>query len=242
MKSEVFDSYEPKVVLAVGAHADDIDFSASGSLAVWAKNGALVDYVVITDGCKGTKDRDISTEGLAETRRKEQEDAAVLLGARKVHFLGYEDGNLELNNKLRKDLVRLIRQTRPDTVIVMDPTMVYSSEHGMLNHPDHRVAGQATLDAVYPQARDYLSYPELLEEQLEPHKVTHVLLTNFEKQNCFVDISETIDLKLAAIDCHISQFTDVPGIHEMVKSMAAKSGQMCSSKYAEGFVRIDVRP
>ncbi len=242
MKSDVFETYEPKVVLAVGAHADDIDFSASGSIAVWAKSGARVEYVVITDGCKGTKVRDVSNEGLAETRRKEQEDAATVLGAHEVHFLDYEDGNLELNNKLRKDLVRLIRQVRPDTVVVMDPTVIYSSELGYINHPDHRVAGQATLDAVYPQARDHLSYPELLEEGLEPHKVAHVLLTNFEKQNCFVDISETFDLKLAAIDCHISQFPDNQTTHEMLKSVATKSGLLCGSRYAEGFVRIDVHP
>jgi len=237
-----FQPLEPKVVLAVGAHADDIDFGASGSLAVWAGKGAEVHYMVITDGSKGSTDTEMTAEKLVAMREQEQRDAAMTLGAREVHFLHYEDAMLEVTMDLKRDIVRVIRQVRPDTVVVMDPTMVYSSELGFINHPDHRAAGQATLDAVFPLARDHMSFSDLfLAERLEPHKVDHLLLINLEKQNYYVDITATFDTKVEALKKHVSQIQNPEQIAEMLGQRAAALGSKIGAHYAEGFVRVDIR-
>jgi LmbE family N-acetylglucosaminyl deacetylase len=241
MHCDGFEPYTPQRILAVGAHPDDFDFGASGSLAVWAQAGAHIEYLVLTDGCKGTSDRHLTGEKLTSTRQDEQRAAAQTLGAQNVLFLDYEDGALEITQTLKKDIVRVIRRVQPDTVIVMDPTMVYSERLGFINHPDHRAAGQATLDAVYPLARDHLSFPELLtEEHLEPHKVTHVLLMHLDKQNCFVDISGTLELKLTALGKHASQLSDPDKTFAMLRSRAAELGKQVGFDYAENFVRIDL--
>jgi LmbE family N-acetylglucosaminyl deacetylase len=240
MKTEVGQPYVPERVLAIGAHADDIDFGASGSIAAWAKAGAYIEYVVITDGCKGSADTSMTSEQLVKLREDEQRKAAEILGAKDVHFLGYEDGALEVTQKLKKDLVEVIRKVRPDTVIVMDPTMVYSSQIGFINHPDHRAAGQATLDAIFPLARDHLSFPELYASGLEPHKVAHVLLVNLEKQNCYIDITDTFDLKLEGLCAHASQIPSTDKVREMLRTRAEKTGEQAGFNLAEGFVRIDV--
>lgn len=243
MISDQFEPYKPERVLAVGAHADDIDFGASGSIASWAQQGAYVEYLVLTDGSKGSSNRDIGKDQLVATREAEQRAAAETLGAKNVTFLHYEDGALEVTQDLKRDIVRVIRTVKPDTVVVMDPTMVYSSQLGIINHSDHRAAGQATLDAVYPLARDHLAFPELLDQaKLEPHKVAHVLLLNFEKQNCFVDISGTFELKLEGLCKHVSQIPDTEKIRSMMENFAGRTGEKAGVKYAEGFVRIDVMP
>ncbi|CAN5330119.1 PIG-L family deacetylase [soil metagenome] len=233
--------YIPKTILAIGAHADDIDVTAGGSIAAWIRDGAHVEYLIVTDGSKGTADTNATPEQLIQTRQHEQREAAQKLGVADVHFLPYEDGQLYVNQELKKDIVRMVRQVRPDTVITLDPTMVYSSELGIINHPDHRAVGQATLDAVFPLARDHLSFPDLFsEEKLEPHKVTHVLLIHFDKQDCFIDISGIFDLKLAALQCHASQFTDIDKVGRYVRDMAAVLGRKAGCEYAEGFVRLDL--
>ncbi|HEX7368091.1 MAG TPA: PIG-L deacetylase family protein [Candidatus Saccharimonadales bacterium] len=233
----------PKIVLAVGAHADDIDFGASGSVAKWAKEGAEVHYLIITDGSKGSADPGVTGEELIAIREREQQEAAATLGAKQVHFLRYEDAALEVTQALKKDIVRVIRQVRPDTVVVMDPTFVYSSETGFINHPDHRAAGQATLDAVFPLARDHLSFPDLYtREHLKPHKVAHVLLINLDRQNFFVDISGTFELKVAGLMKHASQVLPEDRLRPMLEQRAAVTGGRCGAKYAEGFVRIDCMP
>lgn len=232
--------YQPAVVLAVGAHADDIDFGASGSIAAWAAAGARVEYLVITDGSKGSADHHMTSTQLIRRRRTEQRAAAKTLGARTVHFLGYEDGQLTVTSALKCDIVRVIRRVRPDTVIVMDPTFVYSARLGFINHPDHRAAGQATLDAIFPLARDHLSFPDLyVREGLEPHKVAHVLLLNLDTYNCLVDITTTMELKLSALLMHASQIPDPAAVVEMLHARGAELGQAAGCRYAEAFVRID---
>jgi LmbE family N-acetylglucosaminyl deacetylase len=235
-----FIDFTPQTVLVIGAHADDIDVTAGGSVALWAKAGARVEYLILTDGSKGSADQAMTPPQLTATRQAEQKAAAELLGALDVHFLNYEDGMLEVTMDLKRDIVRTIRQVRPDTVVVMDPTMVYAEGLNYINHPDHRAAGQATLDAVFPLARDHLSFPELFDQaHLEPHKVAHVLLTNFAKQNCWVDISTTFDLKLAALLKHASQMPDPERVKTMLRSRAESAGKQAGCQYAEGFVRID---
>lgn len=234
--------FTPKVALMVGAHADDIDFGASGSVAKWAKSGTEVHYLVITDGSKGSSDENMTIEQLISTREQEQRDAAATLGAKEVHFLHYEDSMLEVTMPLKKDIVRIIRQIKPDTVVVMDPSIIYSSDMGLINHPDHRAAGQATLDAVFPMARDRLTFPDLLEaEHLEPHKVEHVLLINMRDQNHYVDITDVFETKVAGLLKHKSQIPNPENVRSMLQTWASVVGGKTGHKYAEGFVRIDVR-
>ncbi len=233
--------FTPKIALMVGAHADDIDFGASGTVAKWAKEGTEVHYLVITDGSKGSSDANMTCEQLIATREQEQRDAAAYLGAKEVHFLHYEDAALEVTLALKKDIVRVIRLVKPDTVVVFDPTFIYSSERGIINHSDHRAAGQATLDAIYPMARDRLTFPDLQEqEHLEPHRVEHVLLINFEKQNHYVDITDVFDTKVEGLLKHVSQIPNPAGVRSMLEQWASVAGAKTGHKYAEGFVRIDV--
>lgn len=237
---QAFQPLLPKIVLAVGAHADDIDFGASATVAKWAKAGAEIHYLVITDGSKGSTDPNMTTETLVKLRQDEQRAAAEFLGAKNVHFFGYEDGMLEVTMELKKKIVALIRELRPDTVISMDPTSVYSAERGTINHPDHRAASQATMDAVFPLARDHMSFPDLFAQGLEPHKVEHLLLINFEQHNYYEDVSDTFPLKHQALRLHPSQFNDQSRAWATTTEIAEKFGAICDCKYAEAFMRLDI--
>ena len=240
-----FIPFIPKVALMVGAHADDIDFGASGTAAKWAKQGTEVHYLVITDGSKGSNDPNVTGKQLVQVREQEQQDAASTLGVKAVHFLHYEDAMLEITLPLKKDIVRVIRQVKPDTVVVMDPTMVYAMQNGwgFINHPDHLAAGQATLDAVFPLARDRLTFPDLLtDERLETHKVEHVLLINLRgEQTYYVDITDVFETKLQALSKHVSQVPDLSAARAMLEQWASTAGAKIGAKYAEGFIRIDVQ-
>ncbi len=180
---------KPKSVLCVAAHPDDLEFGVAGSVAKWTSQGANVYYLILTNGNKGSDDRSLTSDQLRDTRRKEQRAAAKILGVKEVYFCNYEDGLLEPTASVKRDVVRIIRKTKPDTLYCMDPTMVYALNGFGINHSDHRAVGQAALDAVYPLARDYLSFPELAkDEKLEPHKVATVLMANFDKQNFHINI------------------------------------------------------
>lgn len=233
---------KPKVVLAIGAHPDDLDFGTSGSAAKWAEGGAEVYYLLVTDGSKGSSDRHISSSDLIKLRRDEQLAAGKILGLKEVFFLDYEDGLLTNSVDLKRDIVRVIRQTKPDILVTMDPGVLYEASFGFINHPDHRAAGQAALDAVFPLARDHLSFPELLAEGLEPHKVPHVLLMRFGGDNNYsVDISTTIDKKLEALAAHASQMPNLTQTQQLVRDFGKRAGQASGYDYAEGYLRIDLR-
>lgn len=240
LKKFVANPSNKKIILAVGAHPDDIDIGSSGSIAKWIKEGAKVYYLVLTDGSKGSEDVNIPSKTLIKIRRAEQQKAADLLGVEKVIFLDFVDGELENTPDLRKQIIKVIRQIKPTTVITFDPTLFYDEERHFVNHPDHRIAGEATVDCVYPFARNARTFPELLGEGLESHVVEELLLTNFSKANYFVDITETISKKVAAISCHQSQFQDVKKFGERMKEVAKLMGKKAKPKlkYAEGFVRI----
>lgn len=230
----------PQRVLAVGAHPDDIDYGYAGSIAKWTQAGTEVYYLILTDGSKGTADRSITSRKLSSIRRSEQEAAAKQLGASEVFFLDYVDGELAVTQELKRDIVRHIRKLRPDTVLVFDPTVVYATERGFINHPDHRAAGQATLDAVFPLARDHLAFPELLKEGLEPHKVSTLLLMNFERQNFAIDITSTFAQKVSALALHASQVGDMEAERVRVTHWAEAAGKAAGYRYAEAFMRVDI--
>jgi LmbE family N-acetylglucosaminyl deacetylase len=235
-------SFVPKIVLGVAAHPDDLDFAASGSIAAWTAQGAKAYYLILTNGNKGSADLSAAPEALTALRREEQREAARVLGVSDVFFCDYDDGCLTVSMDVKRDIARVIRQVRPDTVITMDPGMLYDADAGFINHPDHRAAGQAALDAIYPLARDHLSFPELYnDEGLQPHNVETVLLTNFMKQNFYVTISDSIDKKMAALAAHASQMSDIAGTQKRMREMAELTGGKAGVQYAEGFLRIDVK-
>ncbi len=230
----------PKVILGVVAHPDDLEFGMAGTVAKYIAEGATGYYFILTNANKGSHDRTMKPEALRDMRRAEQRAAGQILGLSDVFFGDYDDGCLEVSLTLKRDIARVIRTVRPDVVLTMDPTMIYNVERGFINHPDHRAAGQATLDAVYPLARDHLSFPELLAEGLEPHEVSTVLLAHFGQENFYVDISAHMDTKLRALAAHASQLSDPEATSAMVRSWATRLGAKVGAPYAEGFVRIDI--
>lgn len=237
--SSLFTELTPKKVLAVAAHPDDLDVGAGGTLAHFASQGSEIYYLILTDGSKGSADQSISSAALTSTRRAEQQAALDAIGGKSVTFLDYPDGELEITQALKRDIVKAIRVVKPDLVVTMDPTVIYSTKLGMINHPDHRAAGQATLDAVYPLARDHLTYPDLHEAGYQPHNTKSVLLINFNEGNYTVDITKTFDAKLAAIKAHESQF-DTSNDMPWVREMAEQQGKITNVSLGEQFVRIDI--
>jgi len=229
----------PRVVLGIAAHPDDLDVGAGGTMATFAANGADVHYLILTDGGKGSDDRSMTSEQLTAIRHEEQQKALKIVGGKTITFLDYPDGELEVTLALKEQIAKTIRTIKPDVVITMDPSVPYVAERGIINHPDHRAAGQATLDAVFPLARDWLSFPALHEAGYEPHKTPTLLMINFSHNNFYIDISDTIDTKIDALAAHASQFGARDTL-SWVRDMAAQSGTASGHDYAEGFVRIDI--
>lgn len=227
------------IALGVAAHPDDLDFGSSGTFAKWAREGADCYYLICTNGCKGSDDPKMTEEKLIKIRREEQTRAGKVIGLKGVFFLNHNDTELVADLKLKKEIVRYIRRLKPDVVVTMDPTMIYSRKRGYVNHTDHRAAGQAAMDAVFPLARDRLTFKELEKEGLKPHKVRTLYLTNFDDHNEIVDISKTIGVKLKALECHRSQISkDALG---WVRKMGAMVGKEKGYRYAEAFVKLDLR-
>lgn len=231
----------PKIVLGIAAHADDMDFSMAGSAAKWASEGAEVYYLVLTNGDKGSSDPAADPAALRAERQDEQRAAAKVLGVKEVIFKDYEDGMLTVSADVKRDIVRVIRTIRPDVVVTFDPSVLYYAPYNFINHPDHRAAGQAALDAVFPLARDHLSFPGLYKDEgLQPHKVATVLLINFEKADYSVNISNYIDAKLDALAAHVSQMPNLQEVQNKMRERAADVGTTVGAAYAESFLRIDV--
>ncbi|MCA9980620.1 MAG: PIG-L family deacetylase [Anaerolineales bacterium] len=231
--------YIPQRAMFICAHPDDLEFGVAGTAAKWAKNGTEVTYVLLTDGNAGSHQKGMTKAKLAEIRRAEQERAAAITGVQKCIFLGYDDGLLENSLHLRKELVRLIREYRPNVVACMDPTNFFPSDT-YINHPDHRASGPAALDAVFPAAEMPLLYPDFDAEGLQPHKVNHVYLFFTNEANYYVDITDTIDLKIKALGEHKSQFDDWDPT-ERIKSWSQETGKIVGFKHAERFRRITLK-
>lgn len=223
-------------VMVVTPHPDDAEFGAAGTIARWTGEGKEIIYVVCTNGDKGSSDPDMKPEELARIREQEQLAAAELLGVREVIFLRHPDQTLEDTPEFRKELVRLIRMYRPETVVTSDPYRRY------IWHRDHRIASQVTLDAIFPYARDIHSYPELLEEDLQPHKVKEVLLWASEDPNYRSDITDTFDIKIAALRCHKSQMGNnrTPSLEERLRNRCKMMAEGEDCELAEAFHREEI--
>jgi LmbE family N-acetylglucosaminyl deacetylase len=228
-------------ILAVMAHPDDVDFAAAGSVATWTDAGIDITYCIVTDGDAGGHDRTVSRTEMVEIRRAEQTAAAKHVGVDNLYFLGYPDGALESTLRLRRDISRVIRQVRPQRVVCQSPERNYQRIYA--SHPDHLAAAEATLCAVYPDARNPFAHKELLDvEGLEPWSVTDVYMSAGTNPDVFVDITGTIERKLEALMCHVSQHVDPAATEEMVRgwtSMVATMAELPEGSYAEAFQRID---
>lgn len=229
------DNHRPACILVIAAHPDDIEFGVAGSVARWTDEGVEVVYCIVTDGSAGSNDPNTDLKELINRRRHEQIEAAKIVGVHDVRFLGYADGTLEPTLELRRDLTRLIREVRPQRVIIMDPTsiLLQSPEFDYINHPDHRASGEAALYAVFPSAGTRPIFPELLAEGFEPHDVAELYMFISEKEQEFVDISSTIERKIQSLLCHKSQLGEDVG--DMVRRWSAEAGKTAGYAYAEGF-------
>jgi LmbE family N-acetylglucosaminyl deacetylase len=231
--------------LVVAAHPDDPDFGVAGTAARLAREGHAVHYLLCTSGDAGSEDPSQAPADLIATREAEQAAAGRILGLAGVHFLRFPDGELVPSLELRKALVRWMRQLRADVVLAQDPRALVDDDGSYLNHPDHRAAGQAALDAAFPGAGNPSAYRDLLAEGLQPHKVREVWLyfTGGHHVNHWVDITDTIEQKIAALEAHTSQIGEWAASgglrREMLKwAEEAATKHQLGFRYAEGFQRI----
>ena len=203
-------------MLGVFAHPDDPEFFAGATFARWAAEGAEITFLMATSGDKGSADPEMTHDRLIEIREEEQRRAAAALGVKNVIFLRYRDGELEPSLDLRRDITRTVRQTKPDVVVTLDPTMWYSASS--VNHPDHRAIGEATLAAVFPTARDRLNFIEMeRDEGLDVHKTRQVYIAGTPNPNIKVDVTAYIDTQINALREHKSQVKDIDGLAERLR-------------------------
>jgi LmbE family N-acetylglucosaminyl deacetylase len=225
--------------MSIHAHPDDQEFTVGGTLAKWARAGCEVVAVCITSGGAGSNrftPPDMTRRALVTIREDEQREACRILGVKETIFLGYEDGMLEPSIGLRRELTRLIRRHRPEAVLTGDPSARFYGTTYM-NHPDHRAAADVALDAVFPSAGTRLIFPELLDEGLDPHEVRQVYIHGSDKPDTYVDISEVLDVKVAALRAHKSQMGEWDPT-EMISQWAAEQGRRRKLKAAEAYRRM----
>lgn len=225
--------YVPKKAMVIVAHPDDIEFSCAGTVARWVQDGAEVVYVLCTSGDVGIARPGMTKAKAAEIREAEQVAAAGAVGVKEVVFLREPDGMLENTLGLRKRLVREIRRFKPEVVITGDPTIVWARSN-YINHPDHRAAAGAALDAVFPAAGQPNLFEEIAEEGFTAHKVRKVFVLSWQEGDTFVNISGTIEAKVEALKKHVSQMEDWDP-EPMLKEWAAETAKGKEMAYAEVF-------
>jgi LmbE family N-acetylglucosaminyl deacetylase len=225
----------PMRILVICAHPDDIEIGCGGSVARWTDAGAQVTFVLVTDGAAGGNEPGTNYTELAKKRKEEQRAAAKIVGVEDIRFLDYADGTVEPTIALRRDLTRIIRQVRPQRVVITDPTTVLLTAEGSnyINHPDHQAVATAALYAVFPSAGARPIFPELLREGLEPLDVEELYMHLTEKPNLAVDISAVHERKVQAVLCHRSQLGEEAG--EWMKKWDGESGKAVGVEYAEMF-------
>ena len=223
--------------MVIMAHPDDAEWTCSATVAKWCAEGWEVVYVLCTDGSKGSDDPEMTSKQLVKIREEEQREAGRVLGLKDVIFLGYPDSHLEPTMELRKDLAREIRRHRPDVVITENPVRGVN-DHVYAGHPDHLAAGEATLSAVFPTARDRLTFPELLDEGLEPHKVKEIWIAGGgEGSDMFVDVADHMATAIKALKAHRSQVSE-KAADKYFPQGRAETAKKVGWEYAEAFRRI----
>jgi LmbE family N-acetylglucosaminyl deacetylase len=217
--------------LVIFAHPDDAEYMCGGTVAAWARDGTAVHYCVVTDGSAGSNEPGVVREELAVLREAEQRAAAEVLGVKEVTFLGFRDGELEVNLDTRRAVTRVVRRVRPEVIVAPDPSRLWSGT-GYINHWDHKQAGTLALCAVMPDAPSRPQFPELLDEGLEPFEIPSLWLGS-EDADTYVDITQTIDTKLEALAAHQSQHAEASA--PFVRRRARELGEAAGVEYAEAF-------
>jgi LmbE family N-acetylglucosaminyl deacetylase len=236
----VLDDADVTRILTITAHPDDVDFGVAGSVARWTSEGIDVSYCVVTDGDAGGFDEAFPRADVPAMRRAEQVDAARVVGVSDVTFLGYPDGRLESSLALRRDLSRVIRRVRPHRVVCPSPQRLWSVLFA--SHPDHLAAGEAAICAVYPDSRNPFAHPELAAEGLEPWIVGQLWLMAHESTNRYVDVTATVDRKVKALLCHVSQMRQPEAIEDRIRAWTAANAAQAglpTGSLAEAFFAID---
>jgi LmbE family N-acetylglucosaminyl deacetylase len=226
-------SEEPQRVLVVFAHPDDPEFFCGATLAKWARAGKEIRYLLLTCGDKGSDNPEMTPELLCADRQIEQRAAAAVIGATQVMFLGYRDGELENTLDVRREIMREIRRYKPQIIVTCDPT-TYFRANAYINHADHRTAGAATLDAVFPAAGNRMYFPELLAEGLEPYAPKEIWMSLTNDPNVWVEVNDTLAIKIAALREHKSQVKDPAGIEKRMRERLRRN-DFDGELYAEGF-------
>jgi LmbE family N-acetylglucosaminyl deacetylase len=223
-------------LLVVMAHPDDVDFGSAGTMAHMVAQGVQVTYCLVTDGDAGGSDRTMPRDEMAALRRHEQTAAAKAVGVTDLVFLGYPDGRVEPTLELRRDISRVIREVRPKVVVCQSPER--NLDRVFASHPDHLAAGEATMCAVYPDARNPFAFPELLEAGHEPWTVEEVWLSGHAQPTDVVDVTDHVDLKFDALLSHASQHPDPDGMQVRVREwmrLTAVAGGLVDGQMAEAF-------
>ena len=230
----------PGRVLVIMAHPDDPEFSAGGTIARWTSEGHEVVYALVTDGSKGTDDRDLTPQQLVALRREEQTAAARELGVHHIIFMDYPDGEVVPDLALRRDLVRVMRRVQPEIIVAPDPHTLFTT-FGTINHPDHRAVGLAAMDAIFPAARNHNYFPELLAEGLEPVYVKEVYLSGTLHADTWIDVTATFERKLQALRAHKSQIADMDGLaRRMRERMKQPDSPAEQPTYVEAFRHLNL--
>lgn len=222
------------------AHPDDVDFGAGGTVRAWTDAGIDVTYCLVTNGDAGGFDPDVPRAEIPGIRQAEQRAAGAALGVSDVRFLGYRDGELSVSHQLRRDISRVIRQVRPDRMLIQSPERNWERIHA--SHPDHLAAGEAAIQAVYPDARNPFAHPTLLnDEGLEDWVVPEVWMIGTPTPNQWVDVTDTFDKKLDALRAHDSQTAHMDNLEDYVREWLAKSAQsggLPDGRLAEAFMVV----
>jgi len=230
------DAWEkPQRILVILAHPDDPEFFCGATLARWARAGHEIHYLLLTCGDKGFDDPTATTEQICAVRRAEQNAAAAIIGVKSVRFLDLEDGYLVPSIDLRREIVRAIRQIKPDILVTCDPTRLFAGDY-YINHPDHRYAGQVVLDAVFPAAGSPFFFPELIKnEGLQPHKPREVWVSLTNNPNVILDVTDTWEIKVRALKEHKSQIGDPKEFEQRMRARKSEKSTEENEYYEENF-------
>jgi LmbE family N-acetylglucosaminyl deacetylase len=228
--------------LVVTAHPDDVDFGSAGTIASWTHGGTSVSYCIVTDGDAGGFDRSVPRSEIPRIRQAEQRAAAAVVGVSDVRFLGYPDGRVEASYRLRRDIAREIRRARPQRMIIQSPER--NLARIAAGHPDHRAVGEATLNAIYPDARNPFAHPELLQEEgLESWSVPEVWISGGPRLNHYVDITDTFEQKVTALRAHASQTGHMTDLEDLLRNWLtpnAKAAGLPAGRLAEAYQVVEI--
>ena len=211
-------------VLVVTAHPDDCDFGAAGTIAKWTASGIKVSYCICTNGDQGGEDPTVPRDEMPKIRQKEQRDAGKEVGVEDITILNYRDGWLEPTIQLRKDIVRQIRISKPQRMLIQSPDRNW--DRLFASHPDHMAAGEAAIQAVYPDSRNPFAFEDLLKDEgLEPWRVNEVWVMSTQNPDHVIDITDVFDKKMKALHAHVSQTAHNPDLEKMVREWGERNAQ-----------------